>query len=93
MQRLKAVITAKDSLTVAACLPPWAYVYNKLVMDNNRSALQPFTPFAHKHSTDFCVAAHHFMLGYHDRYQHLHTTPEHWLALLVLHLDVTRVCL
>ncbi len=38
MQRLKAVIADKDSQSVAACLPPWAYVYNKLVMDNNRSA-------------------------------------------------------
>lgn len=86
MQRLKAVITAKDSLTVAACLPPWAYVYNKLVMDNSRSALLPFTPYAHKLSTVF-VAAYHFMLGHHDRYRHLHTTPERWVALLLLHLD------
>lgn len=39
MQRLRAVIAAKDGQTVAACLPPWAYIYNKLVMDNNRSAL------------------------------------------------------
>ena len=38
MQRLKAVTADKDSQSVAACLPPWAYVYNKLVMDNNRSA-------------------------------------------------------
>ena len=38
MQRLKAVVADKDSQSVAACLPPWAYVYNKLVMDNNRSA-------------------------------------------------------
>lgn len=37
MQRLKAVIASKDAATVAACLPAWAYVFNKLVMDNNRS--------------------------------------------------------
>ncbi|KAA6418665.1 MAG: hypothetical protein FRX49_11318 [Trebouxia sp. A1-2] len=36
--RLKAVTADKDSQSVAACLPPWAYVYNKLVMDNNRSS-------------------------------------------------------
>jgi len=41
MQRLKAVIADKDSQSVAACLPPWAYVYSKLVMDNNRSADLP----------------------------------------------------
>lgn len=39
MQKLKAVIASKDAPTVAACLPAWAYVFNKLVMDNNR-----FTP-------------------------------------------------
>lgn len=37
LQRLKTVIADKDSQTVANCLPPWAYVYNKLVMDNNRN--------------------------------------------------------
>ena len=36
MQKLKTVIASKDAPTVAACLPAWAYVFNKLVMDNNR---------------------------------------------------------
>lgn len=37
LQKLKTVVAGKDAQTVAACLPPWAYVYNKLVMDNNRT--------------------------------------------------------
>ena len=41
MQKLKAVVASKDASTVATCLPAWAYVYNKLVMDNNRFLLLP----------------------------------------------------
>ena len=47
---MKAVIADKDSQSVAACLPPWAYVYNKLVMDNNRSA-----DVAHCMQLSFCM--------------------------------------
>ena len=36
LQKLKTVVAGKDAQIVAACLPPWAYVYNKLVMDSNR---------------------------------------------------------
>ena len=39
MQKLKAVVASKDAPTVAACLPAWAYVFNKLIMDNNRLKL------------------------------------------------------
>ena len=47
MQKLKAVIASKDAPTVAACLPAWAYVYNKLVMDNNRLEVLLFLSLLH----------------------------------------------
>lgn len=36
MQKLKSVVADKAASVVAACLPAWAYVYNKLIMDNSR---------------------------------------------------------
>lgn len=39
MQKLKGVVANKEPATVAACLPAWGYIYNKLVMDNSRYTL------------------------------------------------------